>query len=236
MKRPKVFVGMPHYGFLHVGAARGLYNGPSRKFGYTFYAVNMSLLTAGFNHLWVEALNRRETEGITHFAMIHADVEPVDGWVDILMEELMRLDADVVSTVIPIKGEWGLTSTGVEEPDGMRRLTMREICRLPETFSSADVGGRPLLLNTGLFVCDLLKPWAERVCFQIHDEIYRDAAGRWHYRFSPEDWNFSKFLHRSQCKIFATRKVGVKHHGDMGWDNQNPWGKWDRDHNYPGKR
>ena len=233
MDKPKVFVGMPHYGAVHIGAARGLFLGPSRgKLTYQFYSVNMSVLTAAFNHLWVAALNRLQTDGITHFAMIHADVEPVDGWADVLMEELTRLNADVVSTVIPLKSESGLTSTAVDEPDGMRRLTLREIYRLPETFDSADVGGRPLLVNTGLFLADVRKPWAERVCFHIEDETFRDAEGRWQYRFRPEDWNFSKFLHRSQCKVFATRKVAVKHHGDRAWDNQSAWGSWERDEDY----
>ena len=78
--------------------------------------------------------------------------------------------ADVVSTVLPIKDRRGVTSTAIDDPEDewtpLRRLTMREVHRLPETFSAqADCGypNNALLVNTGCFVLDLRKPSVERV-------------------------------------------------------------------------
>ncbi len=48
-----------------------------------------------------------------------------------------RVGADVIATVVPIKDNRGLTSTGLQDPDTLqiRRLTMTEVFRLPVTFS-----------------------------------------------------------------------------------------------------
>jgi hypothetical protein len=161
-----------------------------------------------FNKLWCQALNERTQRGLTHFAMHHSDIQAEPGWLDILLEEQRKVGADVLSAVIPIKDQRGLTSTGLRDPvtGRIRRLTMREVMKLPVTFEAADTdaGDQWLMVNTGLWVCDFTKPWVEEVCFSILDAVVREED-----RFVPkalsEDWNFS------------------------GWCARQAWGEWDVD-------
>lgn len=191
-----------------------------------------SLLTFNFNQLWATALNARATDGATHFAMLHDDVVPEPGWLDTLLGELVRLDADVVSCVIPFKDDSGLTSTGVETGDrwNPRRLTMREVYQLPETFDDENAGGR-LLLNTGCWVARLDRKWCERVCFEQMDSIIRTADGTFAARTASEDWNFTRAIRVSALfhdepipRLFATRKVRL-FHDQQRYHNAGPWGR-----------
>jgi len=204
-----------------------------------------SLLARGFNLLWAEALSRRATDGVTHFAMLHSDVVPGRYWLDTLWEECTRLDADIVSTIIPIKSPAGLTSTGISNPADpwtVRRLTMREIMDLPETFDlgllrRAEMAGAndELVVNTGCWIADLRKPWVDAVdqrgrlkCyFTIDDEVVPDDAGHYTVNVAPEDWNFSRMVKAvsPDARIYATRKVSAVHKGDASYPNDVVWGE-----------
>ena len=109
-----------------------------------------------FNTLFAVALNRAARGEITHFAMLHADIAPMPGWLDVLLEECDRLDADLVSALVPLKDGRGITSSGlgrIGDPWGgaFRRVAVRELAGLPETFDNADLGypQHPLLHNNG---------------------------------------------------------------------------------------
>ena len=198
---------------------------------------NSSLLTKTFNALWCAALNARAA-GVTHFAMIHADIHPsAHGWLDVMVGELVKHDADMIAAVSPLKNDFGLTSTAVAvdscDPWLCRRLTMREVYELPETFGAADVGG-PLLLNTGLFVCDLSRPWWDelepdgrtlKLCFDFKNRIIRDPeTGEFHAEAVSEDWLFSQELNRRGAKLMATRKVVLGHEGSKEYTTDRAWG------------
>lgn len=188
------------------------------------------LLDHCFNQYWAEALNQRDESGATHFAMIHNDVCPDFGWLTVLLDELTRLDADVVSATIPLKDNLGLTSTGVYDgsnPWKRRRLSLHEVANLPDTFCADDTG-EALLLNTGLWVCDLSKEWCDDWHFQAESRIVR-RNGRRVAEVLPEDWAFSHFLNQRGAKICATNKVRIRHVGDMAFPNGNPWGAWTTD-------
>lgn len=226
--KPLVFLAMPSYdGKCSIGAAEAYFVGATRGDCDVVRArANSSFLTKTFNDLWCSALNQR-CRGVTHFAMIHADIIPAQhGWLDVLMNELVRLDADVVSAVSPIKSEHGWTSTAVandlEDPWLSRRLTLHDVYNLPETFSSEDVG-RPLLLNTGLWVCRLDRPWCEQVCYDVFNRIVR-KDGVWHSEAISEDWLFSAALNRLGAKIYATRKVTLGHDGCKVFTSDSAWG------------
>jgi predicted O-methyltransferase YrrM len=227
--RPLVFLGMPSYdGKCSVGTAESFFLTPTRGgCDVVRSRANSSFLTKTFNDLWCSALNNR-ARGVTHFAMIHADIMPDQaGWLDILVAELERLDADMICAVSPIKTEAGWTSVAVDMSDGddpwvRRRLTMREVYELPETFGADDVGG-PLLLNTGLWVCRLDRPWAEQVCFDVVNRMVR-RDGLWHAEAIPEDWLFSAALNRLGCKLYATRKVTLGHDGGKVYGTDRAWG------------
>lgn len=234
--KPLVFLGMPSYdGKVSIGTAEAYflasYRNKSCHVGLG--RKNSSFLTRTFNDLWCAALNERN-RGATHFAMIHADIVPDQhNWLDILLGELTRLDADLVCAVSPIKSEHGWTSTALQidtddDPWLRRRLTMKEVYDLPETFSEADTGA-PLLLNTGLWVCRLDRPWCEQVCFDVFNRIFRDVDGLWRAQDIPEDWLLSAALNRLGAKIYATRKVTLGHEGNKTYATDHVWGTQERD-------
>lgn len=221
-----------------------------------------SLLCWNFNKMWAAALNLRATYRITHFAMLHSDIEPEPGWLDVLVAEQQRLGADVVSAVVPFKDQFarGITSTGlgrVDAPRGdcgvqgdSRRLTLHEIYQLPETFCAADTDSPNdvLLVNSGCWVADFTKPWVDardvngraRFSFQNHDGIVFDRDGKAHAECRGEDWTASYKLFDLGCKVYATRKIKTVHHGEFGYSNWVPgpdgkstaWGQWKTDEEF----
>src|SRR5215471_18433913 len=157
--RKRVCLGVPSYSpWLAAGAAQGCACASDGKRLDVHFEFNQgSLLALSFNALWCRALNLAKAGGLDYFAMLHTDVGPNNGWLDALVAELDATGLDVLSVVVPIKDPRGVTSTALARDDGdpfgvFTRLTMQEVFRLPETFTSADVGGRPLLVNTGCWV------------------------------------------------------------------------------------
>jgi precorrin-6B methylase 2 len=224
-----VCLGMPGYGQLTPGAARGFYTA-SHAHRLKLRCHESSLLAHNFNLLWCWALNEAKTgDGCDYFAMQHSDVEPGPGWLDALIDELEAKNLDVLGVVVPIKDVRGVTSTAVAREDGdpwrvKCRLTMSEVMRLPETFTSADVGG-PLLLNTGLWVCRFDPVWTPKVHFTINDRIVEDSDGDYVCEVEPEDWYFSRLLHELGLKVGCTRKVPLTHRGVMAFTNTKAWGQ-----------
>lgn len=250
-----VILGMPSYGSIHPGAARALWGCPSDGRNKCLPgAKGNSLLARTFNDIWHSSLQikKKQRPDVTHFAMLHADVVPEPGWIDILVDEIERTGADMVSCVVPIKDSKGLTSTAIEDPDDqwdvLRRLTMHEVHRLPETFGIRDTGyddGRALLVNTGCWIADLSKPWVHDVCFTIRDHIRHpgepgyppdtgsDLDGAPQVCVVSEDWGLSHWLHH-ECgaTVLATRRVKLTHHESgsaHGYPNYPAWGEWQVD-------
>jgi hypothetical protein len=192
------------------------------------------------NTLWVEAINMAHKGQITHFAMLHSDINPSQGWIDVLASEMQRVGADLISTVVPIKDSRGLTTTGVGSSDdpwnAFRRFTVREICELPETFSIADTPhpDRYLLHNTGCWLADLRNPaWRTvdannfllaTLSFPIAAQMMPD--GSIEHRRESEDWFFSRMISGLPLKTFATRKVTATHYGMTPYVNNRPWGDY----------
>lgn len=194
-----------------------------------------SLLACNFNQLWCSALNRKHRgEDIAYFAMLHDDVGPLDVgpdkfWLDILIDELENRNLDVLSVAVPIKDRRGITSMALRHPteDWLPycRLSMRDIFQLPETFTADDIDGRPLMLNTGCWVCRFDMRWATQVHFSIEDRIvWNEACERYQAQTVPEDWHFSMQCHSLGLKIGATRKVRLHHRGEMDFTNVHAWG------------
>src|SRR5262249_10837563 len=157
-------------------------------------------------------------------------VQPAHGWLDTLLTELFRLDADIVSAVIPIKGPQGTTSTAVETDDPWqpRRLTLKENHDLPTTCRDAGAGGE-MLPNSGLWVCDLRKPWVSHpapLFFQTRTRLVVDEMGAWQAQVRSEDWEFSRAARARGAKLYATRAVKLTHAGEKEYPNDQPWGSW----------
>lgn len=221
-----------------------------------FDDTGSSLLADSFNSHWKTALNLQlNGHDVTLFAMLHNDIVPQDFWLDVLLDELDRTGADVVSAVVPIKDRRGLTSTALDDPydpwSVYRRLTLKELENIPPTFSATDCAHlsgrvhRPLLINTGCWVCRFDRPWKYHVHFEITNRMVfvrksgevipskryvRGDKGLFVSQVMSEDWNFSKQLSILGCDVRATRKVKLSHIGDAPYNNQDlTWGEWEHD-------
>jgi SAM-dependent methyltransferase len=228
----RVFLGQPGYGELTAGSARGFWRASRLPDSSVWRQYNEgSLLANNFNQLWCAALNlAHQGRRVDYFAMIHADIEPEDWWLDKLIDELEARDLDMLGVVVPIKDRRGITSVALDRPDGdtwrpLCRLTMAEVFRLPETFTSEDVG-HPLLLNTGLWVCRFAEDWARQVHFTINDRIAFDTGkDRYVAVNESEDWFFSRLCHEMGKKVGATRKIRLMHRGPTQFSNDHVWGE-----------
>lgn len=236
--RKTAFLGMPGYQQLTGGAARGFFYPTAGGLDVVPRYTESSLLALNMNILWCDALNLRVSgRHLDYFAMQHSDVEPQEGWLDALAGEMEARGLDVLGVVAPIKDQRGVTSTAVGRPDGetwrvAHRLTMTDVFRLPETFTSADVGG-PLLINTGLWVCRFDAPWVSRVHFTINDRIvYSEPRKRFVPECEPEDWFVSRLFHELGLKVGCTRKVELGHRGAAVFTNARPWGTNEFDREY----
>lgn len=243
-KRHDVFLGFPGPSMAY-GAAQGYFlcsNG-----GHKVRVANAANSWDNFNHLWVQALNLIG-DGVTHFAMLHADVAPVESefrWLDVLLSEMDRLDLDLVSCAIAIK-DWpilrGLTSCGIGDPGDewhpYKRLTVRETLAIGKTFNAADLGydGWPLLHNNGLWVADLRKPLFRktdergtlRAFFNFPKQVYLDPAdGKFKVNGFSEDWWFSMRLWELGAQTAICPQIKIDHvEGRVRWPNYLPWGTY----------
>lgn len=228
--RKVIHLGCPSLGDMTLGAAVGFHRCTRRPDHHVkLLALGSSLATGNFNQLWCWALNAARKGRVDFFAMIHSDIEPGEFWLDSLIDELEGKNLDVLGVVAPIKDQRGLTSTAVAHESGdtwrvRNRLTMTEVYRLPETFTSEDVGG-PLLINTGLWVCKFDMAWAPNVFFTVNDRIMLDQkSGDFIAQIEPEDWFFSRVLHELGLRVGCTRKVSLHHQGRTSFPTDRPWG------------
>lgn len=185
-----------------------------------------SLLANNFNTMWASALNARR-KGVTHFAMLHADVFPHSPtWLADLLALMEQTSADVLSAIVPIKDDRGLTSTALEtkNPWCPRRLTIRELEAQAPTFTDPRI-----LVNTGMMLVDMRRPWIERVHFTVNDAIAVDDSGRFYAQVEPEDWFFSRAAKRNGATLWATRALAVTHLGHARYPNYGGWGDLDTD-------
>lgn len=185
MGKFSVMVGSPNDGrCVHPLMAKRLW---LNSFDHKTWVVNAGGSGYHFNNLWAAAMNAGQEGVITHFAMLHADIEPTDDkprWLDILIEEMEEKKAELVSVAMPIKGQEGVTSCGfgIENSPWQpyRRFTMRELKakEFPKTFNLMDAAkalgqqnilGDPakfhLLHNSGMWVADMRKD-----CWYHEDE------------------------------------------------------------------
>lgn len=226
------------------GTVTGVINSTTKHVAHPF---NGGLGFSGvidFNILWTDAINCYELGRITHFAMLHGDLQPDEDqrWLDVLIDEMDARDAELVSAHSPIKDHRGLTSSGICDPTNpwgaYRRFTQREILHeLPETFDNSLAGypDRPLLHNTGCWVADLRKPvfhgvrddGSLRVMFEFPERIVRNGNNTWEHHQESEDWRLSRMLWELGAKnTWITRKVRLTHHGAMAWPNWIDFGNY----------
>lgn len=233
----KLAIGLPTYGpggvgtipLVNIRASKRVSNPP-------LFESAGSALTLTFNSSWCWALNGYLAGHITHFLMLHSDVRPLsEDWLDVLIGEMEKSKADVLSAIIPIKDGRGLTSTAFESGDPWRpvRITQRQAHQLPVTWTC-----EKLLNNTGLMLIKLDPRWVEwtanGLCFEVQNSIVRDDQGLFQPRFEPEDWRFSRDCHKLGVRLFVTRAVPVYHFGNQAFPSTDDWG-WENDQDNAGK-
>lgn len=230
------YLGMPTYGSMTDGAARGFFvaTHPGSELVVNRKTQCSSLLALNMNHLWCWALNAEfRGERVDYFAMQHSDIQPLNGWLDDLIEELEANQLDVLGVVAPIKDQEGKTSIAMAHPSGdpfqiTGRLTMREVYRLPETFTSEHVG-HSLLLNTGLWVVKW-GDWCKQIHFTVNDEIaFAEDKHCYLPQVESEDWFISRAFHALGLKVGCTRKIELGHAGHAVFGNTQPWGSLEFD-------
>lgn len=219
MPKPKLLLAIPNHGRanLAAGPLHSTHHCVLVEQPVAYFQQTCSALTLGHNVCWAEALNQRDAGRITHLLLMHADVQPQGGqWLHLLMAEMLRSKADVLGSFIAIKDPWGLTSTAWDTDRwSPQRVTIAQSQRLPLTWTADN-----LLINTGLLLVDMRKPWVEQITFRFNDRIYRDeATDRWAAACEPEDYNFSRQARALGAKIFVTRAVPVQHEGISVWSS-----------------
>jgi hypothetical protein len=206
---------------------------------YFFRYRTSSLLADCFNTMWCEAINMNAE----YFVMLHPDIWPSPGWVSDLMRIRAERNVDVVSAVVAIKDNQGISSTAIGNPTDpwrlVKRLTMREVHKLPQTFSAADCGYPecPLMVNTGCWICDLSRPWVRaldqngmaKFCFNLHSRIRLLNGTLQSESCRSEDWEMSRHIWENGGTCLATREIETVHFGVHGFGNTSPWGDCDID-------
>lgn len=264
--RPKVYLALPSYDRrIDLGAAVSFSNIKLAKSGETLqlapYDVVIeggqgSLIGDSFNQFWANALNRRAAEGFTHFAMLHADIQPMrPDWLLSLLTEMTLHDAAVVSQIVAIKNHHGQTSAawlnwpypwnggvipanyrGLYHKRDCRNITTAELATLPRTWEAPP--GQRLLMNTGCWIADLRAP-----CFNgphppyfcVDTWLTREPDGTIVKHCLPEDWHFALQVADLGGKVCCTQATPVIHWGTVGYKTHNlveepaPINDWPKD-------
>lgn len=222
---PSVALVTPHYGGVAMGLLNTLQYASLKGLVRTTLAVSNSVLPHAFNMLLGAALDERDRGKVTHLAMAHSDILAPPGWLDTLWGEMQAHDADLVSAVVPIKEASTRTSTAIGRADDRwaveRCLHLEDRDALPDTFGPEHVcrPGEVLLVNTGLFLADLRRPWWDEFAFTFHCRLRQTDAGRV-AETRPEDWELSHHLHDAGARVRATWKVHLGHEGIYRWSNR----------------
>jgi len=243
----KVYLAYPTYnGQLHWRAAQGL-SAATRVHDIAAVHSELSLIALNCNQQWCSMLNGRERAGFEWFAMLHSDVGPDEFWIDTLIAEADKHGADLLSAVVPIKNDSGLTSTAILRPGerGTKRLyrlstgqcfhssfpatfgineAVEALERLPGELREPGLLRDVLLVNTGCMVVRCNLPWAERVWFEDENSI-EQIDGVWSPASVSEDWCFSRRVAAEGGKVMATRLVAVTHHGCVDFPYGKIWGQ-----------
>lgn len=238
--RHKVLLGFPG-GNMHYGAHKGLVT--ATLGAHDVYEEQSGMGWDDMNRLWCWALNQSAAGKITHFAMLHSDILPSPGWIDLLIDELDARHGDFISATAALKDENGLTSCGIGDANDpwnpYRRFTMSELMEMPETF---DVSQTPhpdkyILHNSGCWVADLRNPLWRTVdknnclvadfAFPIRGRML--PTGDIIHERESEDWHFSRMIASLGLKTYATRRVSTIHFGTKGFRNDHKWGLMEHD-------
>lgn len=240
-----VYLGCPtHNGQIEHRVVKALFTEATEKHRVLVNVHQTSLLASGCNHMYCAALNGYAGEKFKWFAMLHSDIAPEALWLDKLIDIAEKHEADLLSAVVPIKSDEGVTSTAISMPGDpfsrFARLTQRQVNRegWPETFNvkqalaffhpntphyPEELADSMLLVNTGCMVVRLDRLWSDKLYFTINDRIEKTLNG---YRelVEPEDWFFSRLVNEHGGNVMATRAIKLEHIGSTAYPSSGYWG------------
>jgi hypothetical protein len=253
LKPGNVFLAtITHSGHLDARMAQMFFNYATAERQLMTHVQPSSLLASACNNSWCKALNNREAHDLRWFALLHSDIVPEQWFLDKLIAIAEKHDADVLSAIVPIKEDSGVTSTALSGGDDftrLTRLTMKQINHphFPETFDchgafealtsrlpdelqipTPEEGFGPmprLLVNTGCMVARLDREWSSRAYFTINDRIEVGPGGVYGTAVEPEDWFFSRIVAEMGGRVMATRALVVDHLGTIPYRSNKIWGK-----------
>lgn len=143
-----VFLCMPSYDQHEVEMMQAAYRryAPEDRLGDYFVRAEprkgCSLLACAFNEGWVSCLNSWKEWKWDYWLLLHGDVEPSDGFVHHMIEELEAHDLDALHACVAIKDARGITSTALgpmkHKWSCSRKITTTELQQLPQTFTVDD--------------------------------------------------------------------------------------------------
>ena len=203
----------------------------------------MSLLARNFNTGFLAAL----MGGFDYFVMLHSDIGASNvvtntPWIDSLVQDCETMKCAVLSVVIPLKNDTGVTSLALSldrtNKYEIRRVTMKELVKLPidficredvcEIFGLDPDQAGALYINTG-FMCVNLRDfdWKGQKFpgFSIDDRIYWSPEGQPLPYTLSEDWGFSLWVTMQGWPVFATKRYPATHFGGKDYSNQEIWGE-----------
>jgi hypothetical protein len=220
-----VYVAIPTHGRdIDAGVMMASHNMGEVRVHLTWSAS--SLLAANFNKCLCEAKNRK----MDWLLIWHGDIAPSGrAWLRGMVDAAESVRADLFSAVSPLKGPHGFTSTAGDTTDGMRRITMREMEKLPDVFNVDDVRTnlwpcRWLLVNTGLMLVRLANVNPATTHFTIRD-LVTERGGVYRWSVMPEDWGFSGAAGRRGLRVYGSKKPELVHVGAQEYPNSGePWG------------
>lgn len=236
----RVFVAQPHHSAIEPEAYEAVNRGSAdQEMEIAALRRRSSLLANSFNRALCTCLGAREVAD--YFCLLHADVVPCDGFLDIGIESIERYGFAAVHASCAIKDGNGDTSTAIAFSDDLwapiRRITTTELHQLPDTFSLFDIRREldptafALLPNTG---CLLIKiePWLwEFPGFAILDRIVTGPTGKRQAEVLSEDWHFGFWARANGIRIGGSRKITTRHIGPAPFTTEHPWGR-KRDEEY----
>lgn len=243
-----VFLTSPtHDGRIDYRTAERMYNTASRSHKVGVCIRMSSALVWNMNELYAMALNyRKQYPALKWFALCHSDIVPEQFWLDKLIAEAEKHNADMMAAISPLKDASGVVSMAIEVPGTERypfmRFTLRQVLHesFPETFDinmavdaltnklPADLAlptlaphaqNAILLSNTGAMVLRIDKPWNDELFFYNVDRIFINPQGDFQAMFESEDWNFSRSVTQAGGKVMCTRNVQLQHVGLFQYDN-----------------
>lgn len=240
--QPKVFLGVPHTHGVEWETAKAVLARCSEPTAAGPLRCHLkvkdhpsSLLANGFNQLLAECVNDPHVRW-DYFLLVHSDIAVLTDWfVDVLVEDAEAGGFDVLHVPQPIKDGRDLTSTALMNRKDKwarpRRLTVKELLRLPDLFDEADAlrvmtGLQPrnpcLAPNTGMMLLKM-GPWVADFCdgagFHMEDKMMLMTVDRGTPRerqlavprVVPEDWNFGWWCANHGVKVGGSRRVKTRH-------------------------